>query len=195
MASAAPWTAWLDELPEGSIEDAARLLSAHWSRSIASRVASLRTPSGAGQGAGGSHSRLPRSLVVCMPAAEQSDADCVGTQQPALRRTENSGAFSCGRAPQPGAVDVSPGVACPARERPRLIGHARLKSFREGGDTSVLVESVLVEASARGSGLGRLLMESVEEHARELGMTRIVLSTSDKQVRSRARDMVHAHDF
>ena len=91
-------------------------------------------------------------------------------------------------------MDVSAGNERIARERPKLIGHARLKSFREGGDNAMLVESVLVEASARGSGLGRLLMQGVEEHARELGMTRIVLSTSDKQVWSQARGLVHAHD-
>ena len=38
------------------------------------------------------------------------------------------------------------------------------------------------QASERGSGLGRLLMTSVESHARELGCTRIILSTSDQQV-------------
>lgn len=36
------WTAWLDELPEPCVEAAARLLSSHWKRSIAARIASLQ---------------------------------------------------------------------------------------------------------------------------------------------------------
>ena len=46
----------------------------------------------------------------------------------------------------------------------------------------MLVESVLVEEGARGRGLGRQLMAGVEQRAREMGMARVVLSTSDKQV-------------
>ena len=42
VAGAAIWTAWLDELPAASLEDTARLLSAHWSRAISSRIASLQ---------------------------------------------------------------------------------------------------------------------------------------------------------
>ena len=68
---------------------------------------------------------------------------------------------------------------------PRLIGHARLKSFRDGGPADVLLESVLVAPCGRGLGLGRLLMDRVEQQARALGFERIVLSTSDKQVRIR----------
>ena len=37
-------------------------------------------------------------------------------------------------------------------------------------------------ASARGLGLGRVLMEDVERRARALGFAKVVLSTSDKQV-------------
>ena len=42
VAGAAIWTAWLDELPAASLEDTAQLLSAHWSRAISSRIASLQ---------------------------------------------------------------------------------------------------------------------------------------------------------
>jgi len=38
------WTVWLDELPPSCLEDTARLLSAHWSRSISSRIAFLQRP-------------------------------------------------------------------------------------------------------------------------------------------------------
>ena len=129
------WTAWLDELPQPCVEAAARMLSAHWHRSISSRVAVLSRPSGM------QPATLPRSLVLCMPVG--------------------------------------------GGEMPRLIGHARLKSFRDGGPVDVLLESVLVAPCGRGLGLGRLLMDRVEQQARALGFERIVLSTSDKQVRIR----------
>ena len=129
------WTAWLDELPQPCVEAAARMLSAHWHRSISSRVAILSRPSGM------QPATLPRSLVLCMPVG--------------------------------------------GGEMPRLIGHARLKSFRDGGPADVLLESVLVAPCGRGMGLGRLLMDRVEQQVRALGFERIVLSTSDKQVRTR----------
>ena len=44
VAGASIWTVWLDELPPPCLEDTARLLSAHWSRSISSRIASLQRP-------------------------------------------------------------------------------------------------------------------------------------------------------
>ena len=44
IAGASIWTVWLDELPPPCLEDTARLLSAHWSRSISSRIASLQRP-------------------------------------------------------------------------------------------------------------------------------------------------------
>ena len=36
------WTTWLDELPEQSTEDAARLLSSQWGRTITSRIVGLQ---------------------------------------------------------------------------------------------------------------------------------------------------------
>ena len=69
---------------------------------------------------------------------------------------------------------------------PKIIGHARLKHFMEGGDEALLVESVLVAAAGRGLGLGRMLMAEVEQHARRLGYSRLVLSTCDKQVSHQA---------
>ena len=112
------WTAWLDELPQQCVEDAAKLLSSHWNRSTASRIASLRWGGREGRearerkiGTNGLETVLPRSLVLCMPGG-------------------------CGAVVEEEQV------------RPRIIGHARLKrcSF-ELGATSVLVESVLIQVS------------------------------------------------
>jgi hypothetical protein len=117
-ASRGIWTAWLDELPQQCVEDAAKLLSSHWKRSTTSRIASLRWGGREGRearerkiGTNGLETVLPRSLVLCMPGG-------------------------CGA-----------GVEEEQR-RPRIIGHARLKrcSF-ELGATAVLVESVLIEVS------------------------------------------------
>jgi GNAT superfamily N-acetyltransferase len=59
------------------------------------------------------------------------------------------------------------------------LGHAALRALAAGG---VEVKKVYVRPEARGRGLSRMLMAAVEDIARELGETRIVLQTGPKQL-------------
>lgn len=56
-------------------------------------------------------------------------------------------------------------------------GHGALR--RLGGDLEV--KRVVVAESGRGRGLSYVLMAGLEERARRLGATRLVLSTGDRQ--------------
>ncbi|ARC57698.1 putative N-acetyltransferase YjcF [Frondihabitans sp. 762G35] len=57
------------------------------------------------------------------------------------------------------------------------IGHAALKDLR--GDWEM--KRVIVDRSARGRGVGALLMAELERAAREGGARRIILQTGDRQ--------------
>ena len=48
-------------------------------------------------------------------------------------------------------------------------------------DTSAEIKRVYLAAAARGRGLGRLILEQLERHARDLGFTRLRLDTGDLQ--------------
>lgn len=62
----------------------------------------------------------------------------------------------------------------------KVIGHARLSRVVVE-DTAGFIESVVIRRDRRGAGLGRKLMEETEKHARRLGLTKLYLSTHDKQ--------------
>ena len=59
------------------------------------------------------------------------------------------------------------------------LGHAALRPLAGGGYE---VKKVFVYPTARGQGLSRVLMTEIEDVARELGETRIVLQTGPKQL-------------
>lgn len=65
-----------------------------------------------------------------------------------------------------------------ASENGSDLGHAALRSLPAGGFE---VKKVYVRPEARGRGVSRLLMTAVEDVARELGETRILLQTGLKQ--------------
>lgn len=61
-----------------------------------------------------------------------------------------------------------------------VVGYGRLSAV-VGHVGAVLIESVVVEASLRGQGLGRKLMDCCESYARNLGYDLMFLSTHDKE--------------
>mmetsp|Transcript_43438 Transcript_43438/g.68025 ORF Transcript_43438/g.68025 Transcript_43438/m.68025 type:complete len:260 (+) Transcript_43438:785-1564(+) len=61
----------------------------------------------------------------------------------------------------------------------RVAGHARLLPCASTSD--IVIESVIVAQHLRGLGLGKLLMHEVERRAGGAGVSRIWLSTSDKE--------------
>ncbi len=60
----------------------------------------------------------------------------------------------------------------------RLVGCGGLELYAE--DSAGLVRSMAVEGDLHGTGVGRTILEWVEEHARELGLRRLFLFTLDK---------------
>ena len=60
----------------------------------------------------------------------------------------------------------------------RLIGCGGLELYAE--DSAGLVRSMVVGSELHGTGVGRKILEWVEEHAREFGLQRLFLFTSDK---------------
>ena len=61
-----------------------------------------------------------------------------------------------------------------------VVGFGRLSAV-VGKPNSVLIESVVVDKSLRGKGLGRRLMEECEDYALRLGHHTMFLSTHDKE--------------
>jgi len=66
-----------------------------------------------------------------------------------------------------------------AEEDGVALGHAALRALAGGGYE---VKKVFVVPEARGRGLSRILMSAIENVARELGETRILLQTGPKQL-------------
>jgi len=61
-----------------------------------------------------------------------------------------------------------------------VIGHSKITPIPSLPD-SCFVESVVIESSHRGQGLGKYLMNKTEEYIKTLGLITIYLSTIDKQ--------------
>lgn len=68
-------------------------------------------------------------------------------------------------------------VACYTSDEERLIGCA---GWRKHGDDAELKRMFTADA-ARGRGLGRRLLATIEESAREAGCKRVILETGDRQ--------------
>src|SRR5690242_7592843 len=61
----------------------------------------------------------------------------------------------------------------------RLLGHIRVK--KEFTDTnSAFIESLVIEKSLRGNGLGKWLMNETEAIVRDMGFKKISLTTTDQ---------------
>lgn len=82
------------------------------------------------------------------------------------------------------AIEASPDNELVVAESDgRIVGVAQLTyipGISRNGATRLLVEAVRVDATLRGQGIGRLLMEYAHERGRERGATLAQL-TSDKQ--------------
>lgn len=57
------------------------------------------------------------------------------------------------------------------------LAHAALRWLNEGLE----IKRVIVRSDRRGTGLGRLILASIEDAARELGATTVLLQTGDRQ--------------
>ncbi len=53
-------------------------------------------------------------------------------------------------------------------------------------DDAMLIENVAVDPAAQGTGLGRLLLEFAEEHARAAGLSRLKLYTNELMTENQA---------
>uniref|UniRef100_A0AC34GQW4 N-acetyltransferase domain-containing protein n=1 Tax=Panagrolaimus sp. ES5 TaxID=591445 RepID=A0AC34GQW4_9BILA len=62
----------------------------------------------------------------------------------------------------------------------KLIGHARI-CILPLNLKGCWVESVIIHDTLRGKGIGKILMQLIEEKAKELGYNEIYLSTEDKE--------------
>lgn len=67
------------------------------------------------------------------------------------------------------------------KDTDRLIGHARI-CLLPNRPTSCWIESVIVERSCRGLGLGKLLMASLEDAAKGFGFDEAFLCTDDQVI-------------
>jgi len=65
-------------------------------------------------------------------------------------------------------------VACEGEE---VLGIGALQRF----GTTALLRSVAVDAARRGTGLGRSIVQALEDHARKQGITNLVLLTQTAQ--------------
>jgi GNAT superfamily N-acetyltransferase len=78
----------------------------------------------------------------------------------------------------------------------RPVGCGGLKAVDEEMSE---IRRVFVDESARGHGIGRRLLEALEEHARRLGYQRVRLNTGDSQPEAlalfRAAGYVEVEDF
>uniref|UniRef100_F1L283 N-acetyltransferase 6 n=2 Tax=Ascaris suum TaxID=6253 RepID=F1L283_ASCSU len=63
----------------------------------------------------------------------------------------------------------------------RVVGHARLCPLLTD-ENGCWIESVIVNASMRGRGLGRIIMCGVERAAKKYGFSKCYLSTEDKRM-------------
>ena len=80
------------------------------------------------------------------------------------------------------ALDAEPRVLLAARraEDGEIVGTAQLEpSGKENGRHRAEVTKVMVLQSARRQGVGRALMLALEDHARRLGRTTLVLDTRE----------------
>ena len=57
------------------------------------------------------------------------------------------------------------------------VGCVVLRPFEEAPETTVEIKRMFVDADARGKGIGASLMQAIDEQARALGYTSIVLET------------------
>ena len=87
-------------------------------------------------------------------------------------RTEISSLLEANDLPLDG-LDLALPFAVVARERAAIIGAAAVEPYPPAG----LLRSVCVSAAARGTGLGRALVEAAESMARKGGMTELYLLT------------------
>lgn len=65
----------------------------------------------------------------------------------------------------------------------QVVGHAKLSKVDDGaeeGETALLVESVVIKKSLRGKGLGRKVMEAVQDEAQRRGFNVLYLATNDQ---------------
>lgn len=64
-----------------------------------------------------------------------------------------------------------------------VVGHAKLSKVDDGaedGEEALLVESVVIRKSLRGKGLGRKVMEAVQDEAQRRGFNVLYLATNDQ---------------
>ena len=61
----------------------------------------------------------------------------------------------------------------------RLLGHIRVKKEFANTD-SAFIESLVIEKSQRGKGLGKLLMNQTEVMVKQMGFKKITLTTTDQ---------------
>jgi len=103
--------------------------------------------------------------------------------------------------PEPGAnhfrldaTEVAPGVGCflVARWHGRPVGCGALRRLtdasleRELGPRVGELKRMYVAPDARGRGIGRALLARLEDEARALGLTRVVLETGTRQTQALA---------
>jgi len=91
-----------------------------------------------------------------------------------------------GKRPAPMDADyaalIAAGRVTVAESEGRVLGILVLVPMED----HLLVENVAVDPSAQGSGLGRRLMATAEEHARILGLPELRLYTNEKMVENLA---------
>jgi GNAT superfamily N-acetyltransferase len=64
---------------------------------------------------------------------------------------------------------------------PVAMGGLRLLAGDDADDIEVEVKRMYVEPSARGNGFARLILGALEDRARSMGATRVLLETGQKQ--------------
>jgi GNAT superfamily N-acetyltransferase len=76
-----------------------------------------------------------------------------------------------------------------AEDEGRVVGTLTLytlPNLSHGGRSTALVENVVVDATLRGGGVGRLLMAEAERLAREAGCYKVALTSNNKRAPAHA---------